>query len=94
MPYLLAGLASLLGSLIPKILFALGIGFISYQGADVLISHVTTYIAAQLSFNGGQFPDLWQMFGCQIMLNMILSAYSTKLTLIGATKLVMKPAAV
>lgn len=93
MPFLLAGLGTLLGNLITKIIFALGIGFISYKGADVLISHVTSYIASQTGVIPAELSEAWNALGCQIAMNMILSAYTTKLSLVGATKLVMTPKA-
>lgn len=82
-------LAFVLSNFVPKLLFALGIGYISYQGADVLLGKVTNYVNTLIGGISGPLLEGWLFFGGDIGINMIMAAYTVRVSMIGARKLVL-----
>lgn len=48
-PALLGGIATVLGSLVGRVLVALGISYVTYKGVDVAINYVADYVRSALS---------------------------------------------
>lgn len=87
-------LGYVLGTFTRKLIFALGIGFISFQGASSLVSSVQGYINAQMAGIGPIYLEAFNAFGFPQAMSMLFAAYTTKITLIGASKVILKPAGV
>lgn len=67
MPFLAAFIASAIGRVIIQILIALGIGYVSYQGADAVISYAGGLIEGYLSVlpdQAGQMVAILQIRQC------------------------------
>lgn len=75
-------LASILPALISKILLAIGIGFVTYQGIDVMFSSIE---AAIITILGGVSADIIKIFGLarvDEMLSIVLSAHAIRIALV------------
>jgi hypothetical protein len=83
-------LAWLLGNLVAKVVFALGIGAISYAGADLVLGHVSSYLASLVATIPSQMQQAWTVCGAPIAINMLFAAYTTRFALAGASKLALK----
>lgn len=78
---LIAGLVSLVPALIAKILIALGIGVVSYTGANLLLGRLTSAVlsnAGSISSDIGAFLNL---AGVDVCVSMMLSALAMRLAL-------------
>lgn len=82
---LLGGLVSAAGSIVGRVLIALGIGFVAYTGVDVTMTAIKTGIASA----GGALPmGLAGMLGVLKIgtgFNILISALVARLTLNGLT---------
>ena len=88
--FLLQGLLSITGSLVGRVMFALGFGFVEYQGFQLIITQVTDY--ANQAFSGFENSSLVSWAGfmrLDIHLSLILSAIGVKVILnaMGGTSL-------
>jgi hypothetical protein len=84
-----------LSRFVTKLLFALGVGVVSYAGADQIIDRVEAYLATLLGGIDSIYVQAWTVFGMPTALAMIFSAVGVRIALAGASKLVAgrKPAA-
>lgn len=78
---IIGALASAMGSLIGRLLLALGIGFVSYTGVDTLVANLTSAIQGNLSGIPG---SLWSWLGIlkvQTSISILTSAFSTRVAM-------------
>lgn len=78
---LIGGLASAMGSLIGRAMLAIGIGFVSYTGVDLLVTNLTQAIQGNLS---GIPASLWSwlaLLKVQTSISIITSAFSTRVAM-------------
>ena len=82
---LLGGLIQLASSLVGRVLIALGLGFVEYQGISLLISSVTNQaLAAMAGFESSGFPLMLQwagFFRIDVHVSILLSAIGVKVAL-------------
>jgi hypothetical protein len=80
-----AALWGIVPALVVKVLVALGIGFVTFQGADVLVTIAEAQILA--NFNGlpANMLAVAQMAGFADGLQMVLAAYAAQIAVIVAT---------
>lgn len=88
------GLVSILGSLVGRVLLALAITYVSYQGIDVLIQSVKTSALASMG-SMGVLSGVVGMLKLGECLNVVISAVVAKYTIGGltsgaVTKMVLK----
>jgi hypothetical protein len=62
-----------LGYAIPRIIAALGISFIAYQGVDMIGQQIRQYITVHTNF--GQWSSLAHYVGVYAWINIVVSAY-------------------
>ena len=78
---LIAGLVSLVPAFVAKVLIALGIGVVSYTGANALLGRVSSAVlsnAGSISSDIGAFLNL---AGVDVCVSMMLSALAMRLAL-------------
>jgi len=79
--WLLGGLATLLQGLVPRILFALGIGFVTYAGVDVALASLRDAAIARFSGLPGVVIDVLSLTRVDEGLTLIFSSYMAVLAL-------------
>jgi len=82
---LLGGLVSAAGSLVGRVLIALGVGFVSYQGLDVMLGFVKTQTLAQLGGLTGEALQVVATMQIGTAVNILASAYTARMTIAGLT---------
>lgn len=87
LPILGRVLAYVLGSLVGKIIFGLGVGYVEYKGVELVISQTHSYINSLTSGFPPEILEAWTVFGFPTALNMIFAAYSTRITIMGVRKI-------
>jgi hypothetical protein len=91
---LLGGLASVMGSMVGRVLLALGISFVTYKGASVGIDSVVVAMKTHFASFGGEIGLFVSWLWVDKALSMIVSAFTSALVLRGAagavTKMVIK----
>ena len=81
---ILGGLAQAAGSLVGRVLIALGLGFASYMGFNALIGQITGQINDLISSFGASVLAEWAgFFQIDKHFSMILSAITAKIALNG-----------
>lgn len=80
---LLGALASAAGHLVGRVLIALGIGFVSYQGIDTALAFVKTQMLAQVSGLPASMLALLGVMKIGIVMSILLSALTARMTLNG-----------
>ncbi len=82
---ILGGLIQLAGSLVGRVVIALGFGFVEYQGITALINSVTTGTSSSIAaFANSQFPLMVQwagFFRLDVHIALIISAIGVKVAL-------------
>lgn len=81
-------LSFVLSKFVTKLIFGLGIGVVSYAGADLLIDQVESYVADLIGGVDGIFLQAWNVFGFPTALSIMFGAITTRAALVGATRLV------
>lgn len=81
-PLLLGALSlAVIVPLIVKVLVAIGVGFVSYAGADYVITAGETYVMSQF---GGMPSDLYQvllLFGFRDGVSMVFAAFAANISI-------------
>lgn len=75
----------ILKELLPRLLIALGIGFVVFQGVDLALDQIETIVQSNLSALGGDLVAWAAFLNIDKAISMILSAYSIRLTIRGLT---------
>ena len=82
---LLGGLISALGSVIGRILISLGIGFVTYQGFNVLLGFIKTRITTEISSLDPLILQIFSTLQIDTAINILFSAYAVRLVIQGVT---------
>ena len=94
LPALIGALAGAMGSLIGRAVIALGIGYVTYKGLDVMIGALRDNVVAQVSGLSGQALQFVSFLYVDKALSMIMSAVvislSMRLISGGVKKMVVK----
>ncbi|ADQ27591.1 DUF2523 domain-containing protein [Ralstonia pseudosolanacearum] len=75
-------------SLVGRVLIALGIGFVTYNGLDLLMSGIKSLFLSNVSQVGSVFPQIVGVIGLlkiPMSMNMILTTLAIRATLAGVT---------
>lgn len=78
------GFVSILGSVVGRVLIALAISYVSYQGIDILIASVKTSALANMG-SMGVLQGIAGMMKLGECLNVVISAVVAKYTIQGLT---------
>lgn len=98
MPFLIAalwgGLASVLGSLVGRVLLALGLSYVTYKGLNISVDFAVAQMKSAYGGLSGEIGSFVQWLWIDRALSMIVSAFAAALairTSTGAiTKMVLK----
>lgn len=93
LPVIAAGaLASAIGfvmsRLVTKLLFALGVGVISFAGGTLIVGRVESYLASLLGGMDSMIVQAWTVLGMPTALSIAFAAITTRITIMGASKIV------
>jgi hypothetical protein len=80
-------LVGISGSVAARVLTSLGIGFLSYQGLNALISKITSMVESHYSSLDSQVFGLFQMSGAVDYIQIVLSACTVKAAMMALKKL-------
>lgn len=80
-PALLGGLATVMGSLVGRVLIALSIGFVTFSGVSILIDNIKTGIIVNMQSMGADTVQLLGYLWVDKALTMIFSAWVAALAL-------------
>lgn len=75
---------------VARILMALGISFLSYQGIDLVLSLLSDEIHAQISVFPGNVSALAGLADIDRAINLLLSGYSARAAMAGLTRFVIQ----
>lgn len=78
---LTVGFGGAVSRLVGRLIAALGIGFLAYQGADTVVNLVANYLDQLLGGIDPLYQQAWTAFGFDIALNMLMAAYTTRVAL-------------
>jgi hypothetical protein len=97
MPFLmslLGGLLSVCGSMVGRVLLALGIGFVTYKGFDTSISWLLSQVQSNMSAMPAQIASFLAFLWVDKAISMVFAAYSAALVVkvgtAGFSKMVVK----
>lgn len=82
----------LVSGIIGRIIFSLGVGFVEYLGIQYLIDQTNNFISGLVGGLPAPLVEAWTVIGFQVALNMIMTAYAMRITIIGVRKLTFIPA--
>jgi hypothetical protein len=82
---LIGGLVSVASSLVGRVLIALGIGYVSYQGIDTALTAFKAYFSSGASALPSALLGMLGVFKIGTGVNIVTSAILTRLTLNGLT---------
>lgn len=82
---LIGGLVSALGSVIGRIIISLGIGFVTYQGFNVLLGFIKTRISTEISSLDPLILQIFSTLQIDTAINILFSAYAVRLVIQGVT---------
>lgn len=82
---LLGGLVSAMGSLVGRVLIALGIGYVTYQGLNLLLDFAETAIFSNLLGADSQTIAVMSLLKIGSAVNVIISAINVRLIVGGLT---------
>lgn len=92
--WFLGGLASLLQGLVPRIMFALGIGFATFTGFSAALTTLKTYVLTQLTGLPAVIVQVLALCKTDVGLTMVMAAHTaviaTRLTEGALTRVTMK----
>ena len=80
---LLGGLVSAAGSLVGRVLISLGVSYVSFKGMDVLLASIKSLVSSNLSGLPVGVVGLLGLFKIGTMINILFSAITVRMTLIG-----------
>jgi hypothetical protein len=75
---LIMALATTLGAIVGRVITGLGIGFLAYQGVDILIGNAQSYINAQMGTLPATLSQVVTLTGLPTALNMMFSALAAR----------------
>lgn len=78
-----AALSGVLGSLVGQVLVALGIGYVSYSGIDVILNYGKTLILDNLNATGTSIVGVLGLLKVGTAINIMFSAVAAKMTIAG-----------
>jgi hypothetical protein len=81
MPYLFAMVISFVPVIVKKILALLGVGLVTYVGADYMMNEITQKILSSYNNIGTDYLMIAELAGVHIGINMLLATYSALVTL-------------
>jgi hypothetical protein len=79
LPALLGGLATVMGSLVGRVLLALGIGYLTFSGIDLAVTSITDGIKTNMTGLGSQAISFLSYLWVDKAVSMIISAYGVSL---------------
>jgi hypothetical protein len=82
---LIGGLAQAATSLVGRVLIALGIGYVTYAGLDVLLDFIKTRVFQELLSVDPTIIGIMAVLNVDRAINVVLSAIAARLLLIGLT---------
>lgn len=82
---LLGGLVSAAGSLVGRVLIALGVGFVTYQGLDVTLTFIKTQTLTAMNSLPVEVLQIASTLQVGTAVNILASAYVAKMTIAGLT---------
>lgn len=82
---LLGGLASVAGSIVGRVLIALGIGYVSYTGVNVLLDWLKSEIYSRLNGAGSDVLGMLGTLQVDVSINILFSALAARFLLQGLT---------
>jgi len=82
---LLGGLVSAAGSLVGRVLIALGVGFVTYQGLDVSLTFIKTQALTALNSLPPEIFQIASTLQVGTSINILASAYAAKMVIAGLT---------
>lgn len=80
---LLTGLVQAAASMAGRVLIALGVGFATYTGVDALVTSVQSDVWSALGSVSGTVQGVFGLLRLGACVNVLLSAYTIRLTLAG-----------
>lgn len=87
---LLGGLVSAAGSIVGRVLIALGVGFVSYSGLSVTLDFLKTQALANISALPGDVLAIVGSLQVGTAINILASAYAARMVLAGLSSGVVK----
>lgn len=89
---LLTGLASIAGPLAIRVLFSLGVGFVSFKGIDLLVNLLYQHIQGYINGLPGTVLQFFAVMNGDRFLELVFTAYTVRMALRGlqATGLLTK----
>ena len=82
---LLGGFVSLAGSMVGRVLIALGIGYVSYTGVDTALTAIKSSIWGHMTDTGTTVLGLMALLKVDVQVNILFSALAARLVLQGLT---------
>ena len=82
---LIGGLVSAAGSMVGRVLIALGVGYVSYKGMDILFSSIKSLMLSNLSGLPAGVIGLFGILKIGTDVNILFSAITIRFTLNGLT---------
>lgn len=82
---LLGGLVQVAGSIVGRVLIALGIGYVSYSGLSALLDALKGQVIGYLTGAPAQVVAIMGLLKVDVALSVVFSAYAARLVLAGLT---------
>ena len=80
---ILGGLASVMGSLVGRVLLALGLGYVTYRGLDALVLFGLQAVKDAVGGLSGEISDFFAYVWLDKAITMIFSSYSASMLIKG-----------
>lgn len=90
MPALLGWIIEVCGTLVGRVLIALGISYLSYKGLDAMVAAAKAEFFSSLGGLGGTTLGIMGVMKIDVAVNMLCSALVGRLTLAGMSSGVLK----
>ena len=87
-PMIWGALASVLASLVGRVIVALGLSAVTYKGLDLLVSQFDSYINAQLAAVPADVSAILEYLGVYIAIKMHLSVFASIAAVIGTQRII------
>lgn len=87
---LLGGLVSAMGSMVGRVMVALGLGFVTFQGVDALLSGAKALVISNLGTLPPQAYQVASTLKVGVVVSIITSAYLVRLAFAGLSSGVIK----
>ncbi|UGA37667.1 DUF2523 domain-containing protein [Chromobacterium haemolyticum] len=85
-PIIWGVITALLNSVIARVVTALGIGSVSFMGANFILSKVKVALSSVVSGMGADALNILGMSGVGVGISIVLSAFAIRMTLDGVDK--------